>query len=65
MKSRVMSRGQLLDIALFIAKHGTLDPVTKVTFDDVTVMISWLNISGISIMSKISNMSYMTFCKKA
>ena len=35
---------------------GNTVPFNQMTNDDVTVMISWWNISGISRMSKISNM---------
>ena len=42
-----MKMGQISDIVLFIAKFGTLDPLGEATSNDVTVMKSWLNISGI------------------
>ena len=35
-----MKMGQISEIALFIPKFGTLDPVTKVTSADVTMMTS-------------------------
>ena len=51
-----MKMGQISEIALFIPKFGTLEPVTKVTGDDVTMMTSWWNTSGMFRMSKISDM---------
>ena len=54
MSQRKMS--QISEIALSIPKFGTLDPVTKVTSDDVTMMTSWWNTSGMFRMSKISDM---------
>ena len=36
-----MKMGQLSEIALFVPKFATLDPVIKVTSDDVTMMTSW------------------------
>ena len=47
-----MKMGQISEIALFIPKFGTWDPVTKVTSDDVTMMTSWWNSSGLLRMSK-------------
>ena len=41
---------------LYAPKLGTQYHVTKVTSDDVTMMTSWWNTSGMFIMSKISDM---------
>ena len=43
-------------LQLYIPKCGTQDPVTKVTNDEATVMTVWCDFSGISKMSKISDM---------
>ena len=52
---RPMSRGKLpIQNHLYTPKLGTQYPVTKVTSDDVTMMTSWWNTSGMFIMSKIS-----------
>ena len=42
---RSMKIGQISEIALFIPNFGTSDPLTMATSDEVTLMISWWNIS--------------------
>ena len=53
---RSMKMGQISEIALFIPKFGTFDPVTKVTSGDITMMKSWWNTSRMFGMSKICDM---------
>ena len=48
--------GPISEIALFIPKFGTLDPLTEAASEDVTMMASWWNTSGMLRMSKISDM---------
>ena len=50
-----MKIGQVSEIALFIPKFATLDPITEAASDDVTMMTSWWNTSGMLRMSKISD----------
>ena len=34
--------GQILEIALFLPKFGTLDPLTEAAGNDINVMKSWI-----------------------
>ena len=43
---RLMKIGQISEIALFIPKCGTLDPLTEAASNDVTMMTSWWITSG-------------------
>ena len=47
--------GRISEIALFITKFDTLDPLTEATSNDITMMKSWWNTSGMLRMSKISD----------